>query len=114
MSMNYPEWEHLEQSFDQDNPHSTLYVLSDGSSFYIEPAYYTQLMGMKDRHPESFSLIIEEMMNIVKKHKKVIFTSNYEFPQTEKEGYIYREIEDVCDPLLIFVEDKSRGSDYGD
>ena len=54
------------------------------------------------------------MMNIVKKHKRVIFTSNYEFQQKKKEGYIYREIEDVCDPLLIFVEDKSRGSDYGD
>ena len=50
----------------------------------------------------------------MKKNKKIIFTANYETPQTEKEGFIYLEITDVTDPLHIYVEDKSRGSDYGD
>ena len=52
---------------------------------------------------------------IVKKNKKVVFTGNFEFPQTETdEDYIILEITDVTDPLKIYVEDKSRGSDYGD
>lgn len=112
--MNYPEWQHLTRLVDEENPHCNLYQLDEDCFFYIEPAFYTQLMGMKDRHPDSFPLIIREIERIVKKHKKVIFTSNYEVPQTIKDGFIYREIEDVCDPLHIFVEDKSRGSDYGD
>ena len=47
-------------------------------------------------------------------NKKVVFTANYESPLTEAEGYIYLEITDVTDPLKIYAEDKSRGSDYGD
>ena len=34
--------------------------------------------------------------------------------QFEKDGYVILEITDITDPLHIFVEDKSRGSDYGD
>jgi DNA-binding transcriptional ArsR family regulator len=34
--------------------------------------------------------------------------------QLKKRMIIYREIFDITDPLHIFVEDKSRGSDYGD
>ena len=43
-----------------------------------------------------------------------MFVGNFEFPQTEVEEHIFLEITDVTDPLKIFVEDKSRGSDYGD
>ena len=54
------------------------------------------------------------MEEVVRKNKKVVFTADFENPQTEVEGYIYLEIHDITDPLCIFVEDKSRGSDYGD
>ena len=55
-----------------------------------------------------------KVKNIVKKNKKVIFTGNFEFPQTVAEGYIILEVTDITDRLKIFAEDKSRGSDYGD
>ena len=54
------------------------------------------------------------MEELVKKHKKIVFTGNFENPLTEIDNYIFLEITDVTDPLQIFAEDKSRGSDYGD
>ena len=56
------------------------------------------------------------MIEVVKKNRKVVFTAEYEYPQTEPQDdeYIYLEIFDITDPLKIYVEDKSRGSDYGD
>ena len=50
----------------------------------------------------------------MRKNKKVIFIGDYETNTFEKDGYIVLEITDITDPLHIFVEDKSRGSDYGD
>ena len=45
----------------------------------------------------------------------VVFVGEEDYEITKDvEGAIYLTIQDVCDPLLIFVEDKSRGSDYGD
>lgn len=113
--MNYEEFNNLKTIKDEKNPFSTLYVLDGGETFYLEPAFYTQLHGFKERHtPSDYQRIIDEMIAITKRNKKVVFTANFEYPQTEVEGYIYLEITDVTDPLHIFVEDKSRGSDYGD
>ncbi len=102
------------QPKDLNNPLSDLYQLENGETFYIEPPFHTQLMGFKELRAKEYPQIIEEMLRIVRKNKKVVFTGNYEEPQTEAEGYIYLEVTDITDPLLIFVEDKSRGSDYGD
>ena len=110
----YPEFKHLKKEIDQDNPFSSLYYLESGESFYLEPVFYTQLMGFKDHFADKYPLIIEKMMELVKRNKKVVFTGNYENPLTEIDNYIYLEITDVTDPLQIFAEDKSRGSDYGD
>ncbi len=112
--MAYEEWSNLTTIIDKDNPFSTLYELSSGERFYIEPAFYTQLQGMKAHHPQSYCLIINEIEAIVKKNKKVVFTADFELPLTKKDDYIYQEIEDITNSLGLFVEDKSRGSDYGD
>lgn len=111
---SYEEFNQFELGFDKDNPFSTLYIINKDTMFYIEPAFYSQLKGFKERHEDKYQLIIDEIIRLVKKNKKIIFTANYETPQTEKEGFIYLEITDVTDPLHIYVEDKSRGSDYGD
>ena len=111
--MKFKEWEHLETSKDRDNPLTELYHLED-ALFFVEPAYYTQLMNLKNIYPERFDEVIEEMNRIVLKNKKVVFCHDYENPYVQKEDFIYLEIQDVLDPLKIFVEDKSRGSDYGD
>ena len=113
--MKYEEFKDLKEVKDNNNPFCTHYVLDSGESFYIEPVFYTQLKGFEERHTkENYQKIINHMLELVKKNKKVVFVGNFEFPQTEVEGHIFLEITDVTDPLKIFVEDKSRGSDYGD
>ena len=111
---NYLEFTSLKNIPDQENPFSTLYEYEDGSRFYIEPVFYTQLRGFKERYPNEYHLIIKEMEKITKKNRRVVFTGNFDFPQTVAQNYIFLEITDVTDLLHIYVEDKSRGSDYGD
>ena len=110
----YEEFKHLRKEVDPNNPFSSLYFYESGESFYLEPAFYTQLMGFKDHFPDKYPLIIQRMEELVKKNKKIVFTANYENPLTDVDNYIYLEITDVTDSLQIFAEDKSRGSDYGD
>ena len=113
--MIYPEFEAFKQVEDKSNPFSSLYYLESGECFYIEPVFYTHLRGFKELREKEFPRIIERMIEVVKKNKKVIFTGNYECPQTlTDDDFIILEINDITDPLQIYVEDKSRGSDYGD
>ena len=112
--MEYELFSKIKRIEDKKNKFCGHYVLDDGSEFIIEPNYYTQLLGMKEHHGDKIDLILEAMFECVRKNKKIIFTADYEFPACYEEGFVYREIEDITDPLLIFVEDKSRGSDYGD
>ena len=111
---DYPEWQHLRKEVDPNNPFCALYFYPSGESFYLEPVFYTQLMGFKDHFPDKYDLIIKRMEELVKKNKKIVFTGNFENPLTEIDNYIFLEITDVTDHLKIFAEDKSRGSDYGD
>ncbi len=113
--MTYPEFKNLKELNDSKNPFCKLYELEDGERFYIEPVFYTQLKGFEERHDkESYQKIIDRMLEVVKKNKRVVFVGNFEYPQTDVDGYIFLEITDITNPLQIFVEDKSRGSDYGD
>lgn len=112
--MKYIEFEHLKQIEDKDNPFCALYELEGGERFYIEPVFYTMLKGFKDHYPEKYQIIIDEIIEVAKKNKRVVFTGNFDCPLTNVEGYVFLEITDITDPLKIFVEDKSRGSDYGD
>ena len=111
---DYEEFKDLRKEEDKNNPFSALYLLESGESFYLEPVFYTQLMRFKDHYPEKYHLIINKMMELVKRNKKVVFTGNFENPLTEIDNYIYLEVTDVTDALQIYAEDKSRGSDYGD
>ena len=82
--------------------------------FYVEPQFFAQLQGMKILRKDVFPKFWQGFLNTIKENKKVVFTSDYENSYVDLEGFIYREITDISDPLQIFVEDKSRGSDYGD
>ena len=108
------EFKHLKDITDKDNPFIPHYQIEEGIDFYIEPIFYTQLQGFKERHKDKYSLIIDTLLERVKKNKKVIFVGDFETNTFEKDGYVILEITDITDPLQIFVEDKSRGSDYGD
>ncbi len=71
------------------------YILDDGSIFYIEPSFYTQLINLKIQYMDLFPQILNSIIEITKTNKKVIFTADYESPLLEKEDFIYREISDV-------------------
>ena len=112
--MNYEEFKEFKLVKDEENPFSYHFVIDENTDFYLEPVVFTQLHGFQERHPDKYDLIIKSMIERVKSLKKVIFVGDYENYFTEKNGYVYLELLDITDPLKIFVEDKSRGSDYGD
>lgn len=111
--MNYEEFKDY-QPIQDENTLANAYQDSEGNIFYVEPGFYYGLMGFKEKRLEDFPKIMKAIDETIKKHHHVIFTADFEAPFYEREGYIYKEINDITDPLLIFVEDKSRGSDYGD
>ena len=49
--MNYPEFAHLKEEVDKNNPFCKKYLYPNGETFYIEPVFYTQLQGFKQHHP---------------------------------------------------------------
>ena len=108
------EFKEFKEVVDPIYPFIPHYELEDGSDFYMEPIFYTQLQGFKERHKDRYDEIIKAVIDRVRKNKKVIFVGDFENYFTEKDGYIYLELLDITNPLQIFVEDKSRGSDYGD
>lgn len=112
--MMLDEFNNLQQIKDENNPFSILYKLDEESCFYVEPVFFTQLQGFKEQFADRFPEIINRMLEVVRKNHKVVFTGNFEFPQTEAKDFIFLEITDITDPLKIYAEDKSRGSDYGD
>ena len=113
--MDYKEFSHLKRLTDKDNPFSPLFELPTGERFYIEPAFYTQLVNFEELYnKEDFARILKRMEKLAKERKRVIFTYDFENPFVKKDDYILLEFTDVTDSLKIFIEDKSRGSDYGD
>lgn len=107
-------FENLKKEVDRNNPFSDLFILDNGDSFYVEPIFYTQLEAFASLRKERFSEIPKYMLSLVQKNHHVVFTGCFDNPLTKVDGFIYLEITDVTDPLKIYVEDKSRGSDYGD
>ncbi|MDO5330037.1 MAG: hypothetical protein Q4F15_01215 [Bacillota bacterium] len=111
--MDYPEFSKYKLTPDKSTL-SAHYLTEKGHSFYVEPGFYMGLLGYKEKRLSDYPRILEAIYQIIDKEERVVFTGDFESPFTLKEGYIYKEIGDITDPLGIFVEDKSRGSDYGD
>ncbi len=112
--MEIKEFNHLKQIKDELNPFSLCYEVSD-AIFYVEPAFLTMLNNLKEMYsPDDYSRVINKMVEVAKERKRVIYTYDYENPLTKKDGFIYLELTDITDMLQIYIEDKSRGSDYGD
>ena len=112
--MLYPEFGQYKSYVDPTNGLVNAYKSKEGHLFYVEPGFYYALQGLKEKRRDDFSRIMQAIDNVVKNNPKVVFTGNFETPFIDKDGFLYREISDITDPLKIFVEDKSRGSDYGD
>lgn len=107
-------WGHLKKIQDNKNPYTYCYQYDNGDTFYVEPVFILKLSGMKQFVPDRFNEIINEMERLVKKNHLIVFIGDEDQEITDVEGAIYLTIQDVCNPLKIYVEDKSRGSDYGD
>ena len=112
--MLYPEFCKYKSFVDPQNPLVNAYENKAGDRFYIEPGFYMGLQGFAEKRAKDLPTIMAALDTTVKTHHHVVFAADYENPFIEKEGYVYKEISDLTDPLGIFVEDKSRGSDYGD
>lgn len=110
--MNYEEFKKYKDI--TDNKFVKKFQTSDGNCFYIEPAFYTQLMGLQGRYPENFKLVINEIYKQVEAHKLMAFVYDFESPFLDYKDAVLREFTDVTDSVKVFFEDKSRGSDYGD
>ncbi len=109
---DYSEWSNLKEINDQKLIKGFEY--ETGERFYIEAGFYTQMKGLKSRYPEEYSKVLAQMEKVCKSNKKVVFCVDFENPFLNLDDYIYLEITDVTDPIKVFFEDKSRGSDYGD
>lgn len=107
-------WNELKRVEDKNNPYTPCYEYETKERFYVEPVFLLQLDGVKQFVNERFFDVINEMERLVKKNKLVVFVGDEENEITEVEGAIYLTIQDVCNPIKVYMEDKSRGSDYGD
>ena len=97
-----------------DNKFVKKYQTEFGNIFYLEPAFYTQMVGLFDRYPEQKEKFMEQIDKIVTANKLVAFVYDFENSFLDYGEAILREFVDVTDACKIFYEDKSRGSDYGD
>jgi len=110
--MNYEEFAKFKEV--KDNNFVKKFLTSEGHVFYIEPAFYTQFLGLLERYPEQKDNFLKEMENQINRNKVIAFVYDFENPFLDYEDAVLREFTDVTDACKIFYEDKSRGSDYGD
>ncbi len=110
--MNYEEFKKYKEI--TDSKFVKKFETSDKHIFYIEPAFYTQFVGLLERYPEQKENFLKEMDNQIAKNKEIAFVYDFENPFLDYNNAVLREFTDVTDACKIFYEDKSRGSDYGD
>lgn len=110
--MNYEEFSKFEEI--TDNKFVKKFKAKNGNTFYIEPAFYTQMMGLFERYPEKKEEFLKETYSLINKYHTLAFVYDYEAPFLDYGEAVLREFVDVTDACKIFYEDKSRGSDYGD
>lgn len=110
--MNYEEFKKYKEI--TNSKFVKKFEVSNGNIFHIEPAFYTQMMGLFERYPEQKDNFMSQIDKIVTSNKEVAFVYDFENPFLDYGEAILREFVDVTDACKIFYEDKSRGSDYGD
>ena len=110
--MNYEEFRQYKEV--TDNKFVKKFLTNENHTFYIEPAFYTQFLGLLERYPEQKENFLKEMDRQIKKNKTIAFVYDFENPFLDYKDAVLREFTDVTDACKIFYEDKSRGSDYGD
>ena len=110
--MNYEEFNSFKEI--TDNKFVKKFVTNDNHTFYLEPAFYTQMMGLFERYPEQKENFMNELNKQIQNNIVIAFVYDFENPFLDYKEAVLREFTDVTDACKIFYEDKSRGSDYGD
>ena len=110
--MKYEEFKEYKEV--TDNKFVKKYLTKSGNTFYLEPAFYTQMVGLFERYPEQKENFMSELNRQIEANKEIAFVYDFENPFLEYGNAVLREFTDVTDACKIFYEDKSRGSDYGD
>ena len=110
--MNYEEFSKYKEI--TDNKFVKKFVAKNGNTFFVEPAFYTQMMGLFERYPEEKEKFLSKLDEIILNNKLIAFVYDFENPFLDYKEAVLREFVDVTNACKIFYEDKSRGSDYGD
>ena len=110
--MNYEEFVKYKEI--TDSKFVKKFETVEGNIFYLEPAFYTQMIGLFERYPKQKENFMSELERQIKSNKEVAFVYDFENPFLDYGDAVLREFTDVTDACKIFYEDKSRGSDYGD
>jgi hypothetical protein len=110
--MNYEEFVNYKEA--TDNKFVKKFVLDNGNTFYLEPAFYTQMLGLFERYPNEKEKFMSKLDELIRNNKLIAFVYDFENPFLDYGDAVLREFVDVTDACKIFYEDKSRGSDYGD
>ncbi|MDR1697331.1 MAG: hypothetical protein LBR37_00195 [Erysipelotrichaceae bacterium] len=95
-------------------PNTDKYFVSETDWFLMEELFYSQLQQVFLLFPRRKAEVIARIHHVTKKNHHVIFVYDFENPYLKVEHAVYLEIEDLINPLGIIIDDKSRGSDYGD
>lgn len=112
--MNYPEWSSRKVLIDLRNRIAKCYENIDGSIFYVEPGFYKVFEALKTIYPDRVNDVLLKMDEMTKNNRKVVFVSDPENPLVVVEDAKYITLFDITDAIGLLLEDKSRGSDYGD
>ena len=113
--MEMIEFDKYNKIIDPEYKNINLYELEDGSKFYVEPNFYTQLLYIKDHFFDKYDEVIDKIIEIVKRNKKMIFTADFENPVVYKEGFYYREIGDILGEVKLHFDNKGNpDSDWKD
>ena len=113
--MEMIEFNKYKQIIDENYKDINLYELDDGSRFYIEPNFYTQLQYIKDHFVDHYEEIINKIIEITKRNKRMIFTADFENPVVYKDDYYYRELSDVLGEVKLHFDNKGNpDSDWKD
>lgn len=113
--MRYPEWSNLILMVDLRNRVAKCYKLYENCIFYIEPAFYQALQNLRTIYPEKYEEMIGTINALAAKNKITVFAGDSDNPLviTSNKAVIL-SIEDVANAMKLTIENKSRGSDYGD
>ena len=98
--MNYEEFAKYKEITDSNFVKK--FLCENGNVFYLEPAFYTQMMGLFERYPEQKENFMSELNRQINSNKEIAFVYDFENPFLDYGDAILREFTDVTDACKIF------------